>query len=263
MLYYPTRALYVDTKKITPPPIEYKIDTEDGEKIVLWHLTPPDPKKSKGIIVFFHGNGQNLSAHFYYLYWILQKNYDYMIFDYPGYGGSTGAPTPKNTIISGKAAMRWARQQRPTLPLFVFGQSLGGAVALRTALELRDEIPIKGIILDSTFQSYKKAGQKLLGKSWLTWLFQPLAHVLLSDEYAPHRHLDGLKGIPFFVMHGNKDQVIDYQLGLELYGALPDPKDFYTVEDGEHTDGLVGTHALEVQKRFLQALEPSPPVKAN
>lgn len=255
LLFYPTRTLYVDTKKMSPTPVEHRIESEDGEKIVIWHLAPAEPKNSKGLIVFFHGNGQNLSAHFYYLYWILQKNYEYVIFDYPGYGGSTGEPTPKNAVTSGKAAIRWAHKQRPGLPLFIYGQSLGGAIALKTASEIRGELDIKGIVADSTFQSYKRAGQKVMANSWITWLFQPLSYILLSDTHAPKSHLHELKGIPFLVLHGDKDTLINISLGEELYEDLPDPKDFYVVQGGQHGDGLVGMHAQNVQARFLSFLE--------
>lgn len=255
LLYYPTRTLYVDTKKLERAPQEHKIVSEDGEQIVLWHFSPKDPADSKGLIVFFHGNGQNLSAHFYYLYWILEQKYEFVIFDYPGYGISSGTPSPANTVTSGKAVMRWAKAQRPNLPISVFGQSLGGAVALRTAVEVKTEIPIRTIILDSTFQSYQRAGQTVLAKSWVTWLFQPLSYILLSDTYAPKGQLQKLNGISFLVLHGDKDDVINIELGEELFKDLPGPKEFIKIPGAAHTQALVGSDPREVRSQFLRALE--------
>src|SRR5262249_589270 len=132
LIYAPTRVKYVDDRKLTHRPEELHFSSPSGKDLVGWYFTAHPETPPKGVIVLFHGNGQNLSSHFSLLYWILDHGYDLFVFDYPGYGLSAGDPSPRGTVEAGVAAMRWVQNRKPRAPVIVYGQSLGGAVALRT-----------------------------------------------------------------------------------------------------------------------------------
>jgi pimeloyl-ACP methyl ester carboxylesterase len=253
LIYAPSRVKYVDDRKLTHPPEEVRFTSNDGVRLVGWYFgdlkRPP-----KGVFVFFHGNGQNLSSHFVLLYWIVEHGYDFFIFDYPGYGISEGEPSPKGTVDAGLAAMTWARKRNPGAPIMVYGQSLGGAVALRTLLELNGEIPVCLMVLDSTFQSYRAAARDLLASSAVTWLFQPLTYVLINDTWSAQGKVSELK-IPAVVMHSEGDKIVRYQRGRELYNALSDPKVLWTVKDPGHTEGLVGNERVRWRQQLLGQLD--------
>src|SRR5690606_34014232 len=108
LFYYPTTAMNVDVQKLEPQPEQVEFKTSDGKKLIGWHFQPATPAKAR--ILFFHGNGQNISSHFVSLYWILKEGYEFMIFDYPGYGGSEGEPTQKSTTDAGEQAIAWMHQ---------------------------------------------------------------------------------------------------------------------------------------------------------
>jgi fermentation-respiration switch protein FrsA (DUF1100 family) len=188
------------------------------------------------MVVHFHGNAQNLSSHFLGLEWIHKKGFDYFIFDYRGYGKSQGEPSPQGTIEDGEAAMRWAHAQNPSLPMIVVGQSLGGAVALRTVYEMKKEIPVKLLVADSTFHSYQEIGRKTLAKSWMLWLLQPLAYVVLSDRWAPGKKIGELSPTKILVVHGTQDPVMPLSLGKRIFELAKEPKEFWEVKDGGHID---------------------------
>lgn len=254
LLYYPTSYLYVDLNALKIKPEEVMFTTPDGTKHAGWYFRSNPKKLGKAQLVFFHGNGQNLSAHFIALYWILDHGYDFFIFDYPGYGGSQGEPTPKNTVTAGVAALRWAKAKNPTQPLVVFGQSLGGAVALSSILQVKDEISPCLIVAESSFTSYQRAGKDVLSNQWWTWLFQPLAFLVLSDSQAPRGKLKDLSPIPLLVIHGDKDPVVAYKRGEELFKEAGEPKEFWQVPGGQHIDTFGDEQGVRFKPKFLAQL---------
>jgi fermentation-respiration switch protein FrsA (DUF1100 family) len=252
MMYQPSGYLFYAPSQLKLHPDEINFNSSDGTKLVGWYFSADEKRPKlppKGLIVFFHGNAQNMSSHYLNLVWILKHGYDFFIFDYRGYGKSAGDPTPEGTLEDGKAAVRWAAQKWGSkglgkntagkdVPLIILGQSLGGAIALRTAMDLKKEIPIRLVVADSTFKSYEDAGASVMSQHWITWLFQPFAYLLLSDKYAPGDHVSELAPVPLVVIHGDQDQVINYDLGLDLFKSAGEPKEFWPVPGGRHTDGM-------------------------
>jgi fermentation-respiration switch protein FrsA (DUF1100 family) len=245
LLYHPTDIFYANPSHYNVTPKEVVIESSGGTKLAAWYFSshqdhPETPPKA--VLVFFHGNGENMTSHYQSLVWILKHGYDFLIFDYRGYGVSEGKPSPEMTVEDGKAAIRWTSQywknQHKDVPLVVFGQSLGGAIGLRSAIEVKSEIPIKLIVADSTFVSYEEAGQKLLANHWFTWIFQPLPYLVLSDKYAPGDRVSELSPIPLVVIHGDHDQILNYELGKEVYAKAREPKEFWPVPGGTHIDGM-------------------------
>lgn len=252
LLYFPTHVEHYDPKQLGLVPENVEIVVSGDTKVHGWYFK--SKKKSKGVLVFFHGNAQNLTSHYVSLSWILKEGYDYFIWDYQGYGKSQGEPSPKNTVEDGKTIIRYVYNRNKNLPLYVFAQSLGGAIAMRSVVDLKKEIPIRALIVDSTFQSYQAAGRSILSKHWLTWLFQPFAYVLLSDKYAPEDRIGEISPTPMLVMHGTKDQVVDYKFGEEIFEDAKDPKKFISIKDGMHIDSFWGHEAAKTRKEFLEFL---------
>jgi fermentation-respiration switch protein FrsA (DUF1100 family) len=186
------------------------------------------------------------------LHWITQHPYDLFIFDYEGYGLSTGIPSQEHTVRDGAAALAWLQQRNPKLPLVVYGQSLGGAIAMRNLVDSKGKVPVSLAILDSTFASYQLAARKILAKGWLSWPFQWLAWLTISDEFASEGELGKLAPLPLLVIHGDKDQVVSYDCGAAIFAEAAQPKEMWTVAGGRHTD--VFSHP-GYREKFLAYLE--------
>jgi uncharacterized protein len=254
LLYQPVREQIYD-----PAPLGFEYEeiifpSTDGIQLNAWHFKSKLKKSPKAVIVFFHGNGENLTTHFATLAWILQYEYDYMIFDYRGYGKSEGSPSPEGTVKDGVAAIQYASQRWKNIPIVVLGQSLGGAVAIRSVVELTQKVPIKLVVIDSSFLSYRKVGQKVLSHHWFTWILQPFAGLFLSDTWAPEGRVSKISPIPMIVIHGKKDQIVDYDLGEEVYRLALDPKEFWSIQDGKHTD-VFWRHGEFYRKKLIEKLE--------
>ncbi len=235
LLYFPDKKGYLYPGQFKLVPEEFQVQTDDGFKLESWWVKS-ETKPVKGVIVFFHGNAQNLTAQFPQASWFRHFGYHVLLFDYRGYGVSEGKPSPEGTVIDGKAILREAKRRAGSLPIIAFGQSLGGAILLRTAIETQDEIPLQGMLLDSTFLSYRHAAQELLSKNWITWPFQWLGLLVMSDSWSPAGTDRPFPKIPYFVIHGTKDITVDYNLGRELYEKLPENKTLLTIDGGTHTD---------------------------
>lgn len=243
--------MHYEPQQLGLVPEDNEIEVAPQTKVHGWYLKS---KKPKGVIVFFHGNAQNLTSHYASLVWILKEGYDFFIWDYRGYGKSQGTPNPQNTVEDGKAIIKYIYQKNPKLPLFVFAQSLGGVIAMKSVIDLKGEVPIKSLIVDSTFQSYKSVGQNILSKHWLTWLFQHSSYLVLSDKYAAKGHVYEISPIPLLVIHGTQDQIINYKFGKEIFDNAKEPKEFWTIEGGRHIDSFWGAKSEDTRKKFLEYL---------
>lgn len=252
LLYYPDDVMYVELETMEFQPEEVVFKIESGPEVHSWYFTSKQP--AKALIVFFHGNGANRTGHIAGLYWLLRSGYDILALDYPGYADSEGKPTPKNTVETGHAALRYAVKRRPGLPLIVYGQSLGGAVAMRTVIDLKKEITPALVVADSTFASYQRAGKKVLSKSWVTWLMQPLANLVLSDEYAPGDAIAEISPVPLLVIHSKEDRVIPYVLGEEVFAKARSPKEFWRLEAGPHIATFALPGGVKNRTRFIEKL---------
>lgn len=255
LLYFPTRNLHYDPAKLGLKPDEIFFPSKNGEKLFGWHFSSQVTKKPKAVVLFFHGNGENLSSHYLSLTWLLKHPYDFFIFDYQGYGRSSGEPSPQKTVEDGLAALDWLHKKYPHTPIVIFGQSLGGAVALRVAIEAKDHPNIRFVALDSTFPSYRSMGRKVLSRSALTWPLQWLGWLVMSDSYAPKGRIAEIN-VPILVIHGDKDRVVEFEMGERVFAEAKEPKEFWTIRGGGHTD-IFTLQDDSYKTRFLNLMEKS------
>jgi fermentation-respiration switch protein FrsA (DUF1100 family) len=232
LLYHPTVPKIYDPSvvQLTPEDIYYK--SSDGNTLHAWYFAAKTPQ-AKGTILYFHGNAGNLTSHFLAMRWMPDAGYNYLIFDYPGFGTSSGEPNPEGTVKAGIAAAEWLMANKKPEKLIIYGSSLGGIVALRTAEEIKSQIPISHIIIEASFVSYQGIGRKVLSRSWITWLFQPLGYVALSDEWAPH-DISAFSPTPMLFITGDKDRTIEPENSEEMYKLAKDPKELWIIPGGQH-----------------------------
>jgi len=218
---------------------DVRFKSADGTDLIgLWFSAKTAP--SKGVIVHFHGNGENMTSHYLFVYWLAAEGYDVFTFDYRGYGGSGREKDLAGSIEDGVAALRAARGRAggSRERLVVLGQSLGGALAL-AALDRDGGEGVRAVVLDSTFASYRTVARLKLGSVWPTWALQyPLSALLISDRWAPQRLLSRRKPVPLLVMHAEADPVVPYVQGRRLYELAPGPKEFWKIDGKGHTEAL-------------------------
>jgi alpha-beta hydrolase superfamily lysophospholipase len=258
LFYHPSANQFYDPKnyKIDYEQLNFKTDSGE-ENLWAYHLKPSKDlklKKSKGVVVYFHGNAQNISAHFLFPAWMTFFGYDVFIFDYQGYGMSEGTANQKNTYHDGLAALKEALNLKKKLEaekFIVFGHSLGGNIALRSIVDFPEKDQIDRIIISSSFLSYQKMAFSVLTKNWFTYLLSPLGYLLVSDSYSP-KDLLGQINSPSIIVHGDQDEVVDAKFSEEIFDKLTSStkKKLMIVEGGNHGNIFID-HPQVVKNRQL------------
>ena len=234
---------------------EVRFKSADGTELTgMWF--PARAPLSKGVIVQFHGNGENMTSHYHFVYWLALEGYDVFVLDYRGYGASGGKKSLSGAVEDGVAALRVARGRAGGARerLVVLGQSLGGAVAL-ASLDRDGGEGVRGVVLDSTFASYRGVAQDKLATWWLTWPLQwPLSRLLISDRWAPRRLIARRRPVPLLVLHSLGDPIVPYAQGRALFDAAPGPKEFWKLDSSGHTEAFFSLGA-RYRRPLLEWLE--------
>jgi fermentation-respiration switch protein FrsA (DUF1100 family) len=200
----------------------HTIETADGERLRAWHL----PRLDAGAqVVYFHGNGGNLSVWADILVGLWRQGFDIVAIDYRGYGLSTGRPSEQGLYRDVEAAVAFVdgRLRRDTLPLVYWGRSLGASMAAYAASVRAPD----GVVLEAGFPT----GRSVLETNPLL-----LAMSFAASYRFPTAAWMGAVKAPALVIHGDRDSVIPYRLGQRLHDALPGPKRFVTIPGGDHND---------------------------
>ena len=263
LVYHPSDLMFLSNPKAVEKLREEVVfKSLDGTKLTGWFfktkITP-----CKGTVIQFHGNAENLTSHFMSIYWMVEQGYDFFAFDYRGYGISEGEPNQKGLNQDAVAAIRYIlKRQEPVAAgvhdIVLYGQSLGGAVLMRAYADVTPEekTRVKALVIESSFDSYHGIASDILSRSFLTWLFQPLGYVLVSNEYGPADSIPKISPTPLFVMHGDQDKVIPLRFGKKIFEEAHEPKHFLLVPGAGHIACMgveKGKYRPELLK-FLDAL---------
>lgn len=211
-----------------------RIPTADGEELGAWFL-PADEERA--VLLFFHGNAGNISHRLESLRIFHELGLSVLIFDYRGYGRSTGRPSEPGTHEDALAAWRHLVDERgvPANRVLLFGRSLGGAVATRLAAE---QLP-RGLILESTFRSVPDLAAEL-------YPFLPV-RMLARIAYPVEKTLPAVRA-PVLVIHSRGDEIIPFRHGQALHAAANPPKELLAL-DGDHNTGF-----LVSERRYVEGL---------
>jgi uncharacterized protein len=200
------------------------LKTEDGEQLQAWFVPR---EKARAAVILFHGNAGNISHRLEYLAMFHRMGLATLIFDYRGYGRSTGKPSEEGLHRDAEAAWKFLVGERgiPADRIVLFGESLGGAVAARLAAQERPA----ALILASVFTSVPELGGDLYPWLPVKWLAR-----MRYDTRA------ALKGVtcPVLVAHSPEDEIVPYRHGRVLFEAAPQPKAFLELAGG-HNEGFV------------------------
>ena len=262
VFYHPAKRTFWDPSQFHVESKEIHLTTSDGVKLHGLHLlTDKDsPQKKKGTLLFFHGNAENLTTHFVQLNWILKHGYEVIIFDYRGYGQSEGEPNQRGTYLDALTFLNYAYDyhvKQGNKKFIVHGQSLGGVVAMRALVDFKYTEKVDLFVADSTFNSYQNIAFDKLTSFWLTFLFSPLAYLMISDEMGvDEEHFKSLdKRVRFLVIHGTNDFHVPDKFGKKIFNQLKEKHhQFWTIPDGYHIDLFVRERG-KYQKKYLEYLE--------
>jgi fermentation-respiration switch protein FrsA (DUF1100 family) len=267
LAYQPSNTIYADPSRANVRFESLDFQSKDGTRLHGWFFPVSSAWKgpAKGTIIQFHGNAENMTSHFASLFWVIDAGYNFFTFDYRGYGGSDGSPSQKGLNEDANAAVEFIAKKvartGSSKDLVLYGQSLGGAVLMRAYRDIRANEAlhdrVRALVIESSFYSYKAIGRSLLARTWLTFLFQPLAYVLVSDEFSPEDDIAKISPTPLLVIHGQEDPVIPFSFGENIFKRAKEPKTFWKIEQGHHIDTM-SRHQGAYREKLIQFLDSLP-----
>lgn len=201
-------------------------------------------------ILFFHGNGEIAADYDQLGPLINDMGINFLVFDYRGYGLSTGSPTVtammRDCHIIYDFALRWLKENSFTGPLIVMGRSLGSASALELASAYMGQV--SGLVVESGFADTGPLLQ-VLGINLRAMRFKE------KKGFGNRKKMAGFKK-PTLVVHAEKDHIISLSEGLALYEACPSERKYLLQIPGANHNTIF-SHGLAEYMTALKNLAES------
>jgi fermentation-respiration switch protein FrsA (DUF1100 family) len=200
------------------------LETTDDIGLHGWFIPATEPR---GTVLFLHGNAGNISHRLDSVLMFYRLGYNMLIFDYRGYGNSSGTPTEQGTYRDADAAWRYLTEQRqiPSCSIVLYGESLGGAVAAWVAIHQKPA----ALVIASGFTSVPDLAEKFYPFLPVRWLAR--------IRYDTRKYLRSVSA-PVLITHSPEDDIIPFEHGRALFAAANPPKQFLELAGG-HNDGFI------------------------
>jgi fermentation-respiration switch protein FrsA (DUF1100 family) len=223
LIYYPMRDIETTPTQAGMAYEDITFKTDDGLTLNGWFVPSED---AGNVLLFFHGNGGNISHRLGSIRLFHGLGLSVLIFDYRGYGQSEGKPEEQGMYRDAEAAWRYLVEGRGIDParIILFGRSLGGSIATWLAQTQRPQ----ALIIESTFTSAPDLAGDL-------YPFMP-TRLLTRFDYNTRDYLSKVQ-CPVLIVHSRDDEIIPFAHGQELFQTANEPKSFLEIRGG-HNNGF-------------------------
>lgn len=216
---------------------------KDGAILNGWFIPAANglsTKEAKGTVVHMHANSGNISSHWHFAGWLPDQGYNVFAFDYTGFGKSFGTAEPKGIYESAVAALAYIRTRTDidTNKIFIYGQSMGGSVAIAAAVAKPEGV--RAVVTESAFYSYSSmVDDRRPGEGY---------GYEQDDIYSGGPVVGKLSPIPLLILHGNYDKITSYTESERLYAEAKEPKRIEIIKYGRHMDAMTERYGDHFQK---------------
>ena len=194
----------------------------------LWLAADGPRTEQAPVLLYLHGARWNVAGSAPRMRRMQELGFSVLAIDYRGFGKSTaGLPSEASAGEDARAAWDWLAAKYPDRPRYIFGHSLGGAIAIDLAAQVQDE---RGTIVEGTFSSIPDLAETMKW-GWMHGSWLPGA--LITQRFESVAKVAKINS-PLLVVHGDNDNLIASALGRKLYDAAQGPKQFLLVQGGSH-----------------------------
>ena len=217
------KSIFLPSTELIASPLDYNIpfediyiQSQDNVRIHAWFIE--SSRSTQEVLLFLHGNTGNISMRMRDIkLFYEQLGVDILIVDYRGYGQSQGKPSEEGVYQDAIASYDYLVSQKgyEGKNIVVYGQSLGGAVAV----DLASKREVGYLIVDSSFSNLQDVAR-------IRYPFLPVFFMSIKMD-----SLKKIRGIqsPKLILHNPEDTVVPFVLGVKLYEQAMDPKEFMRV----------------------------------
>lgn len=243
-MYLLQRTFIYQPDKKQPQPADWgvsdmqviQLTTTDQLILNSWYKPA---EAGKPTMIYFQGNAGHIGNRSMAMRPYLDTGYGLLLLSYRGYGGNSGQPSERGFYDDARTGIEFLRQQNVAADcLIIYGESLGTAVAVQMATEIK----ARALILQSPFSRLADVGRhhyRIFPVSWL-----------LKDRFDSISKITSIE-TPVLILHGDKDRVVPFVLGEKLYDAAIEPKQFVTYSGAAHNN-LDGDAMAEQVMKFLK-----------
>lgn len=218
--------------------LEVMLETPKGLKLYSWYVPA---KPNKPVLLFFHGNGGNVSYRIDKFLQLSEQGYGVFMLGYRGFGGSDGSPSEKVFIFDARLAYDYLIGQGVKADdIIIYGESIGSSVAVQLATKVKSA----AVILEAPMFSVLSIAESL-------YPFVPVRY-FLRDKFETDQYIKFINA-PLLIVHGSDDEIIPLASGRRLFDEAVEPKQFETLEGAAHNN-LYEFPTLEKIVQFIDGL---------
>ena len=213
---------------------EVRIKTKDNLTLYGWFMYKGNNKKT---FIYFHENAGNIGFRIPFSEFLIrQLHVNVLVVGYRGYGYSEGEPTESGIMMDAEAIVDYVFNKETEITefidksnVYIFGRSLGGAVALYISEKLKPSI--KGLILENTFSSMGDMVDHIFP------YLRRVKYFLLRNKWPSKERIKNLK-YPIFFISSEKDEIVPSGHMEELYTMASKAafKQKFVIIGGTHND---------------------------
>jgi len=235
-MFFPLRYPEGDWKTTAA---DVQFTTSDGVRLHGWLFRAGEP-----LLIWFHGNAGNITERAPTATELARRGVSVLLFDWRGYGKSDGSPSESGLFRDAIAAYDFARTQTKG-DIVPYGESLGGPYAAYVAVHRQ----VRCVVIENSFSSLAAIGNAL---------YRPFPMGMFVPFALPTTRWLNQAGVPVLVMHGKCDQVIPFEVGMQLYERLRVPKELLVSENAGHCEmaNAEPERYYETVTRFVRAPAP-------
>jgi fermentation-respiration switch protein FrsA (DUF1100 family) len=242
--FHPVRVPASQTLAVPAGAEEVSFTAADGTRLHGWFFRS-ESKPETATIIYFHGNGGNITNIDWVGQRLARRGFDVLLFDYRGYGKSEGEVGAESGLYAdGDAALAFAINQKGARAdrVVLYGQSLGTTVAA----DIASRQNVGAVILESGLSSASS-----VGRTALPWL-PALLHFLSTNRFESARKLAQVKA-PVLITHGDPDPVIPTEEARILFAGANEPKQLLIFPGaGHNVFGSQGDEYLSRLEQFIR-----------
>jgi len=227
---------------------EINFKSGNGNTLNGWFLKPKT-KNIKATVLQLHGNGGNISYQYQFAKPLIKAGYQVMVFDYEGYGRSTGSPSQEKVLDDANSALNYIKQREDVknTKLVLFGQSLGGHLSCVVAALNNDKID--ALIVEGAFSGHERMAVFVGGEHGApAWV----ARMLVQTKYEAIDYIDKVS-VPKLIIHSTEDETCPFFMGCDLYEKATGKKEFWEIK-GPHISAS-GLYSKEFVEHFDKLIE--------
>ena len=200
---------------------ELNIRINENENLNIVRFFPSS--KSKGVVLYFHGNMKNINHYAKFSSLFTSRGYEVWMPDYPGFGKTTGELTEKKLYQQAAEVYKLAANKYKSDSIIIYGKSFGTGIAAHLAAN----VSAWRLILETPYYS-------------IPYLMSCYAPIYPTEAMAKFKMPTGKNLVdvqmPITIFHGDDDEVIPYRCAARLKGSLKPGDEFVTIPSGKHNN---------------------------